>query len=449
MLKTPPHALDAEQAVLGSIFMDQKSLIQVSDLLAPDDFYDPRNKEIYEAIIELSSENKPIDLVTVHDVLKSKEKLDFAWWNPYLAELVDSTPTSTNVYTYWSIVKNKSILRSLITAWNKIVASWYDEDKDINELLEKAEKAIFWVTQTFIKDRLVHIKEILDWRYEAFSAIHEDPEEALKEIVETWFPTIDHKLWWFKKWDMIIVAARPSMWKTTLALNFANNFWTRWKKVAIFSLEMSKEQLTDKMICASMWIDAWKLQKWLLSDDEFMKIWDSLEKLAQSDIYIDDWSGWSLNEIKSKCRRLMIEKWLDVIIIDYLQLMTSWNSFNRVQEVSEISRWIKALARELKVPIIALSQLSRAVESRVDKQPVMSDLRESWSIEQDADIIMMIYREDYYDPMSENPWLTSLFFRKNRNGPTWQVDIMMEKKYQRFYEIEKDREELWQWWNEY
>jgi replicative DNA helicase len=240
---------------------------------------------------------------------------------------------------------------------------------------------------------------------------------------------------------MVVLAARPSMWKTAFALNIAQNIWFKWRSIAIFSLEMSKEQLTDRMIASAMWIDAWKLSKWELEDEEFAKIWEAMEKLWKANIYMDDSAWWNLVDLKSKARRLSIESWLDLIIIDYLQLMTSWNSFNRVQEVSEISRWIKSLARELNVPVLALSQLSRAVESRPDKRPVLSDLRESWSIEQDADIVMMLYREDYYDEFTEKKWIAEIFIRKNRNGPTWNMELTFNKKNQKFFEIEKNLQE--------
>ena len=237
---------------------------------------------------------------------------------------------------------------------------------------------------------------------------------------------------------MVILAARPSMWKTAFALNIAQNIGFKWKNVAIFSLEMSKEQLTDRMIASAMEINSWKLAKWELEDHEFAKIWEAMEMLSKANIYIDDTAGWNLSDLKSKCRRLKIESGLDLVIIDYLQLMTNWNSMNRVQEVSEISRWIKALARELDVPIIALSQLSRQLESRPDKRPIMSDLRESGSIEQDADIIMMLYREEYYDEFTDRKWITDILIRKNRNWPIGNVELMFQKNNQKFVSIERN-----------
>lgn len=309
---------------------------------------------------------------------------------------------------------------------------------DTSELLEKSEKALFGVTQTFIQNKLVPIREILNNRYEEFAAIHADPELVQRNMISTGYKSFDEKLGGFKRGDLIIVAARPSMGKTAIALNFAQNVAKKNRHVAIFSLEMSKEQLTDRLIAAVMAVDSWKLQKGKLTEDEFARMGDALETLSHSKIYLDDSpAGEGLTSIKSKARRLKMESGLDLIVIDYLQLMSNGNSLNRVQEVSEISRGLKSLARELDVPVIALSQLSRQLESRPDKRPVMSDLRESGSIEQDADIIAMLYRDDYYNEFSETPGVTNVLIRKNRNGPIGQVDLKFEKSQQKFYEIER------------
>jgi replicative DNA helicase len=309
---------------------------------------------------------------------------------------------------------------------------------DTSELLEKSEKALFGVTQTFIQNKLVPIREILNNRYEEFAAIHADPELIQRNMISTGYKSFDEKLGGFKRGDLIIVAARPSMGKTAIALNFAQNVAKKNRHVAIFSLEMSKEQLTDRLIAAAMAVDSWKLQKGKLTEDEFARMGDALETLSHSKIYLDDSpAGEGLTSIKSKARRLKMESGLDLIVIDYLQLMSNGNSLNRVQEVSEISRGLKSLARELDVPVIALSQLSRQLESRPDKRPVMSDLRESGSIEQDADIIAMLYRDDYYNEFSETPGVTNVLIRKNRNGPIGQVDLKFEKSQQKFYEIER------------
>lgn len=438
MLKIPPSSLEAEQSVLGSLLIDKDGFIIIWDLLETDDFYDDANSKIYEVMFELFRFNKPIDLITVREKLDDKKFLDVIGGLNYLTELTEIVPTSANIFEYAQIVKNKAVLRRLIKAWNEVVWLGYQEDTPINELLEQSEKSLFWVTQTFIKNKLVHINDILTQRYEEFAEIHENPDLIKDHRLQTGYSNLDNKLTGLKGGDMVIVAARPSMGKTALAMNLAQNIGFNKKSVAIFSLEMSKEQLTDRMIAAAMGIDSWKLQKGELEDSEFSKIGEAMEKLSVADIYIDDSAGGSLVDLKSKARRLKMESQLDLIIIDYLQLMTNGNSMNRVQEVSEISRGIKSLARELDVPIIALSQLSRAVESRPDKRPVLSDLRESGSIEQDADICMMIYREDYYDEFSEKKGVTDIFIRKNRNGPIWSVQLMFQKNNQRFVEIEQN-----------
>ena len=436
MLKIPPNSLEAEQSVLWSLLIDKEWFLVISDLLKVGDFYDDRNQKIYETILELYTKNKPIDIITVKERLDDKKLLDDIWGINYIIELTEIVPTSSNIFEYATIVKNKSVNRKLLKAWNDIISYWYNEEKNINELLELAEKSIFEVTQIFIKNKLVHISDILDSRFEEFAEIHENPSLVKDHRLFTWFKSLDNTVWWLKWWDMVILAARPSMWKTAFALNLAQNIWFNWKNVAIFSLEMSKEQLTDRMIASSIWINSWKLAKWELEDEEFAKLWEAMEKLSNANIYIDDSAWWNLLDLKSKSRRLKMEAWLDLIVIDYLQLMTNWNSLNRVQEISEISRWIKSLARELNVPIIALSQLSRAVESRTDKRPILSDLRESWSIEQDADIVMMLYREEYYDEFTDKKWVTDIAIKKNRNWPVWTIELMFDRTNQRFLEIE-------------
>lgn len=438
MLKIPPYSLEAEQSVLWSLLIDKDWFIIIGDILLAEDFYEDANAKIFDVIFDLFKQNKPIDLITVREKLDDKKLLDSIGWITYLAELTEIVPTSSNIFEYAQIVKNKAVLRKLIKSWNEIISLWYQEDTPINDLLEKSEKSLFNVTQTFIKNKLVHINDILSQRYEEFAEIHENPALVTQHRLQTGYKNMDDKLTGLKGGDMVIVAARPSMGKTAFAMNLAQNIWFNKKSVAIFSLEMSKEQLTDRMIASAMGIDSWKLQKGELEDNEFAKIGEAMEMLSDADIFIDDSAGWNLVDLKSKARRLKMENGLDLIIIDYLQLMSNGNSMNRVQEVSEISRGIKSLARELNVPIIALSQLSRAVESRPDKRPVLSDLRESGSIEQDADIVMMIYREDYYDEFTERKWVTDIFIRKNRNGPTGSVQLMFQKNNQKFVEIEKN-----------
>lgn len=438
MLKVPPNSIEAEQSVLWSILIDRDCFLTIWDMLKDSDFYSETNSVVFWVMFDLYRQNKPIDLITVKEKLDDKWVLEKIGGITYLTELTEIVPTTANVFEYSQIVKNKAVLRNLVRAWNEIIWYWYDEDKSINELLEKTEKSVFNVTQVFIQNKLVHINDILTQRYEEFAEIHENPELIKEHRLQLWFKDLDHKFNWLKWWDMVILAARPSMWKTAFALNIAENVWFAGKNVAIFSLEMSKEQLTDRMIASAMQIDSWKLAKWELEDHEFSKIWEAMELLSKANVYIDDTAGWNLVDLKSKCRRLKIESGLDLIIIDYLQLMSNGNSMNRVQEISEISRWIKALARELDVPIVALSQLSRTVEQRPDKRPIMSDLRESGSIEQDADIIMMLYREEYYDEFTEKKWITDLLVRKNRNWPIWNIELMFEKNNQKFIWIERN-----------
>jgi len=437
MLKIPPHSIEAEQSVLWSLLIDKDCFLTIWDMLLSEDFYSDSNMLIFEVMVDLYKINKPIDLITVKEKLDDKKILEKVWWIVYLSELTEIVPTTSNIFEYAQIVKNKSVLRKLLKAWNEILALWYNENEALPKLLEKAEKQIFEVTQTFIRNKLVHINQILTWRYEEFAEIHENPESVKEHRLQLWFSWLDDKLG--LKWgDMVILAARPSMWKTAFALNIAQNVGFKNKNVAIFSLEMSKEQLTDRMIASAMEINSWKLSKWELEDHEFAKIGEAMEMLSWANIYIDDTAGWNLWDLKSKCRRLQMESWIDLVIIDYLQLMTNWNSMNRVQEVSEISRWIKELARELNVPIIALSQLSRTLESRPDKRPIMSDLRESGSIEQDADIIMMLYREEYYDEFTDRKGVTDILIRKNRNWPIWNTELMFQKHNQKFTQIERN-----------
>lgn len=436
MLKIPPHSIEAEQSVLWSLLIDKDGFLVISDILSKDDFYDDRHAKIFETMIELYTKNRPIDLITLRERLDDKKMLDQIWGMEYIVELTDIVPTSSNIFEYATIVKNKSVNRKLLKVGNEILLYGYDEETHINELLEKAEKSLFGVTQVFIKNKLIHIADILESRFEEYSEIHENPDSIKDHRLYTWFKSLDNTIGGLKPWDMVILAARPSMWKTAFSLNLAQNIWFAGKNVAIFSLEMSKEQLTDRMITSSIGINSWKLAKWELEDEEFAKLWEAMEKLSKANIYIDDSAGGNMFDLKSKARRLKMEAWLDLIVIDYLQLMSNGNSLNRVQEISEISRGIKALARELQVPIIALSQLSRAVESRTDKKPILSDLRESGSIEQDADIVMMLYREEYYDEFTDKKWITDIAIKKNRNWPVGSIELMFDRTNQKFLEIE-------------
>lgn len=451
-LKIPPHNLDAEKSVLWSIFIDKESLYQVSDLLKWEDFYDNKNALIWNTIIDLNNSHTPIDLLTISDKLERWKKLELAWWIEYLADLSSEVPTASHIVTYWWLVKDASTRRKMIKVWSEIMWYWYEEEKELIQLLEKTEKWVFSISQTFIKNKFIHIRDVLAWRFEFFSERHDSDweEDENSPNVMSWFKHLDEKMNGFKPSDLIILAARPSMWKTALALNIAQNAaMIYWKSVWIFSLEMSKEQLVDRLFCSTIWVDSWKLHKWLLSDEDFAKLWTWMDKLGSANIFIDDNVWASIAEVKAKARRLKMEHWLDMIMIDYLQLMTSWNpalAANRVQEISEISRSLKELARDLSIPIIALSQLSRAVEQRPWKIPALSDLRDSWSIEQDADAVFMLFREDYYEPDTDRKWFADLFIRKNRNWPVWRIELQFKKEQMKFVDVERNiSEDMFAW----
>ncbi|MEI7510799.1 MAG: replicative DNA helicase [Candidatus Peregrinibacteria bacterium] len=436
----PPQALEAEQSVLGCVLLDPDSLIKISDFLKPDDFYSKVNGDIYGAMLALSAQRKPVDLITLPNNLASEGKLESVGGLPALAELTTVVPSASHIFEYAQIVKTKSTLRKMIHAGQKITGFGYDEKKPVDELLEESEKEVFSISQTFLKNKFVSIKEILTERFELFSERHDKKGEGCENGTPSGFEGLDRLLGGFQPSDLIILAARPSMGKTALALSFALHAGMEEKKViGVFSLEMSKEQLVDRMFASCLAVDAWKLQKGKLSDEDFQRIGPVMDKLSKAPIFIDDSVDSSITELRAKARRLQGEHGLDLIIIDYLQLMSTGNPTllgNRVQEISEISRNIKALARELHVPIIALSQLSRGVEARTDKRPVLSDLRDSGAIEQDADVVMMIYRDDYYNEDSDIPGITEIHVRKHRNGPVGHCDLRFDRSQMRFYDVD-------------
>lgn len=438
--KIPPQALDAERSVLGSILIDPEVMIKVSDFLKQDDFYSDAHGKIYAAMFELHEQHKPIDLITLSDKLEEKKLLDAIGGVAEIGSLTTEVPSASHIFEYAQIVHKKAVLRKMIRAGDNVMGLGYEEEKRIEELLESAEKHIFDISQTFLKDRFVSIKEILGTRFEEFAKLHEADDSDLMRGIPTHFSDLDRILGGFQPSDLIILAARPSMGKTALSLTFALNAALQSKKtIGVFSLEMSKEQLVDRMFASRLAVDSWKLQKGKLSDEDFQRMGPVMDELSNASIFIDDSVGASISELRAKARRLQMEHGLDMIVIDYLQLMTSGNpslSGNRVQEISEISRSLKALARELHVPIISLSQLSRGVEARNDKRPVLSDLRDSGAIEQDADVVMMLYRDDYYNEDSDFPGITEIWVRKHRNGPIGHVDLRFDRTQMRFYGIE-------------
>lgn len=440
--KTTPSAPEAERSVLGCLLLDKDAIVKVADLIEATDFYHDHHKFIFETVIELFNKSQPIDLVTVATSLQAREKLELIGGPEFLAELQNEVPTATHVFQYAQIVKHRSTLRKLIHAGQEVTALGYDTEKNVNELLESAEKRIFAISQQFIKERFIPIKDILIKSYEKFCEIAENPELANKNRISTGLKDIDRVLnGGLNSSDLIILAARPSMGKTALSLKIAQHAAIRQNKhVGIISLEMSKEQIVERMFTSELEIDSWKLHKGKLDERDFEKMGPVIDKLSSAPIFVDDSMGGSISELRAKARRLQMEYGLDLLIVDYLQLMSGGaKSFNRVQEISEISRNLKEIARELHIPVMALSQLSRNVESRPDKHPILSDLRDSGSIEQDADAVMMLYRDDYYNEDSETPNQLEVNIIKHRNGGIGRVTIEFDRKKMKFADLSQDK----------
>lgn len=440
-LKIPPHSLEAEKSVLGSVMIEKNAIVKIADMLHADDFYYDTNAIIYTAVEELFAKRSPIDIVTITTWLRDNGKLEIVGGQSYLTELCDEVLTASHVFQYALIVKQKATLRKLISSGTNIAALGYKEDEEVDELVDKAEQELFKVSQNFMKNRFVHIKEVLNQTYEKISDLH-DPEAAEKyKGISTGFSNMDNILTGLQPSDLIILAARPSMGKTAFALNIAQNIAMKGKSIGIISLEMSKEQLVERLFISLLGVDSWKLKSGRLTQDDFMRMGTVMDQLNRCKIFIDDSVGASISELKAKARRLQMEHGLDMLIVDYLQLMSAGkqgNSItNRVQEISEISRSLKGLARELHIPILALSQLSRAVESRPVKIPQLSDLRESGAIEQDADIVLMMYREDYYEEDTDRVGITDIYVRKHRHGMTGKIELLFKKEQMRFYDIDK------------
>ncbi len=438
----PPHNLEAEKSTLGSLLVDKNSIVRISDFLKAEDFYHDAHRIIYQSISELYDKRIPIDLVTLTNLLEDKKELKLIGGASYLALLANEVPTATHIFQYATIVKEKAVLRKLIIAGDQIKGFGYQQNEDIEELIDNAEKTLFNVSQTHVSDKFVHIKDVLNKTYEKISDLH-DPESKDKyRGISTGFGSLDRILSGLQPADLVILAARPSMGKTALALNIGQNIAKQGKAVGLISLEMSKEQLVERMFCSLLGVDSWKMRTGKLTDNDFSKIGTVMDELNSMKIFIDDSLGNSIAELKAKARRLKVEQGLDMLVIDYLQLMSGGkNNYgnNRVQEISEISRSLKALARDLSIPILALSQLSRAVEMRPVKIPQLSDLRESGAIEQDADVVLMMYREDYYEEDSDKKGVTDIYIRKHRNGPIGHVEMMFKKEQLKFIDIEKNR----------
>lgn len=442
-LRIPPHSLEVERSTLGALLIDKEAISKVADFLLTEDFYHESHGLIYQAIFDLFDRRQPIDLLTVSNILEERKQLEQIGGASYLATLANEVPTAAHIFEYAIIVKHKSTLRRLIKSGDTITGLGYNQTEPIEELLDQAEKALFGVSQTFLKDRFIHIKEILNATYDKITELHDPTTKDKYRGIPTGFRDLDSLLSGLQPSDLIILAARPSMGKTSFALNIAQNVAKKGYSCGIISLEMSKEQLVERMFCSLLEVDSWKLRTGKLTEDDFMRIGNIMDELYTMKMYIDDSVGNSIAELRAKARRLQMEHGLHFLVIDYLQLMSTggkgFNQMNRVQEISEISRSLKALARELHIPIMALSQLSRAVELRPSKIPQLSDLRESGAIEQDADVVMMMYREDYYEEDSQRPGIADIFVRKHRNGPTGRVEMAFKKEQMRFLTIEKSR----------
>ncbi len=440
-IKLPPHNIDAEKAILCWILMDSELLYVCEGIgLIPEDFYQKEHSFIFRGIKTLWAARKTIDVLTLWDQLTKDGVLDVIWWADYLYELSSFLLSSSSADEYAKIVKEKSILRNILKVSQKIIWDVY-EQKETFDILQTIEKRIFDLTQNTASDQVHSIKELLDSRVEDYMDIVDNPEKINDKKVMSWYHYMDEMIWGFKPWELLILAARPSMGKTAFAINILENSAIKQKKsVALFSLEMWTEQIIDRILSTASGVSMTKITKWRLESEDFSNIWEAMEMLSWTKIFIDDKWSTTIPQMKSKIRRLKIKEWLDLVIIDYLQLMSgssTWYSGNRVQEISEISRWLKELARELEIPILALSQLSREVEKRVDKKPQLSDLRESGAIEQDADAVMMLHREDYYDPDTDKKGLTDVCIRKNRNGPVGEVELMFHKETMKFVETGK------------
>lgn len=439
-LKIMPHSIEAEQSVLGSMIIDKVAIGEAIEVLRPDDFYRDTHKTIYEAIVDLYQKDSAVDIVTLSEKLKANNQLDLVGGITYVTELSGSVITTSNVGSYIGIVKDKSTLRRLIRASNEIIDESYNNQDSVEDIVGIAEKKIFDIASN---------RETSD--FEAMSAVLERGFNEIEKLfinkgmttgVPSGFNDLDAKTSGFQKGDMVLIAARPSMGKTTFALNIAENAALRsGKRVAIFSLEMSKEQLAYKLLCSEAHVDMLRLRTGNLDERDWENLARASGPLGSSKIFIDDTAGITVMEMRSKCRRLKIEHGIDLIIIDYLQLMAgSKGNESRQQEVSEISRSIKAIAKEMQCPVIALSQLSRAPEQRADHRPMLSDLRESGSIEQDADLVMFLYRDEYYDKETEDKNMAECIIAKQRNGPVGTIKLAWLGQYSKFGNLDLHHE---------
>jgi replicative DNA helicase len=437
--KQSPHDDAMEASVLGAILIDVDAIIKIADIITSDDFYDARHERIYEAIMQLYEKRSSIDVLTLSNQLKANGYLDMVGGPAYLTELTNFVPTAAHVVEYANIVAEKGVRRRLLQVNAEINDLVGQENIGLKQLIEEAEAGLFRVSQRHVKQSIVSIEAILAESFERLDDLHKDKQKL--RGIPTGFKDMDNMLAGLQRSDLFILAARPSMGKTAFALNLAHNVAVGAKEpVLLFSLEMSKEQLVDRLLSMESGVDAWALRTGNLTDSDFEKIGQAMGTLSEAPIFIDDTPGITVSDMRTKARREAHQHQLGLIIVDYLQLMSgggrSAGDGNRVQEISEISRGLKGVARELNVPLIALSQLSRSVESRTPQIPQLSDLRESGSIEQDADIVAFIYREEYYNPETDRKKITDILIKKHRNGPTGGVELYFDNEKQRFRSLD-------------
>ncbi|MCC3376809.1 replicative DNA helicase [Cohnella sp. REN36] len=436
--RVPPQNLEAEQAVLGAILLETEALITAMERVRTEDFYSVAHQRIFEAMVDLGEDNQPLDLITLTAMLQDRGQLEEIGGVTYLAKLANAVPTAANVDYYAQIVEEKSMLRRLIRTATQIVSSGFAADEDVSALLNDAEQRILELSNRRASSGFISIRDVLMDVFERVEFLFNHKGGVTG--IPSGFPDLDKMTSGFQRNDLIIVAARPSVGKTAFALNIAQNVAVRaGETVAIFSLEMSAAQLVQRMICAESNVDAGRMRTGFLEGDDWEKLSMAIGSLSEAQVYIDDTPGITVAELRAKCRRLKKEKGLGMILIDYLQLIQGRGKpgENRQQEVSEISRTLKQIARELEVPVIALSQLSRGVEQRQDKRPMMSDLRESGSIEQDADIVAFLYRDDYYNHDTEKKNIIEIIIAKQRNGPVGTVELVFLKNFNKFVSLDR------------
>lgn len=435
--KVPPHNLEAEQAVLGSMMIDKEAVYTATSILLPEDFYKESHQIIYKALLDLDLKGEPIDMITITEELRQKNNLEKVGGIGFIAAIANTVPTAANAKYYADIVAEKAILRSLIRSSTLIANRCYEDQEDTYELLDSAEKMVLEIAGKRNATGLVPIKQVLSDTLEKIE--HLANKKGNITGIPSYYNDLDRMTSGWQPSDLIILAARPAMGKTSFGLNIALNAAARGKlAVAVFSLEMSREQLVQRLMSSEAMIDQHKLRTGRLQDEEWVRLTKAAQPLSTARIYIDDTPSVSILELRAKSRRLKAERGLDLIVIDYLQLMQiNRRSENRQQEISEISRSLKALARELNVPVIAISQLSRAVEQSHEKRPALSHLRESGALEQDADLVMFIYREDYYNPDTDKPGVAEIIIAKHRNGPTGVVELGFIKEFTKFIDLDR------------